>query len=240
MLNGDVSCGTILGRWHRVGVSFLLAGLVSHLPASRELTLAGGFSIFATIRTTLTSSGHKQLNMKKIPILLIGVCLVAFGNAGHAGGLVPGLVGEYFALGGAVEDFPKIEADKKPTLKRVDKTINFRSTGPTFPDTKLDNHFAIRWTGIIKIPQDGKYTFFLESDDGSRLLIDGKIVVDNGGLHDMQEQSDSVELKAGEHEIRIDYFENENDGGAGCVLCWKSKDQARAVVPASVLFHKAD
>jgi len=178
--------------------------------------------------------------MKKLAFLGIGMCLMAFGGAARAADLAPGLVGEYFAMSGSVEDFPKMEADKKPTLKRVDKTIDFRSTGPTFPGTKLDNHFVIRWTGIIKIPKDGKYTFFLESDDGSRLLIDGKTVVDNGGLHDMQEQSDSAELKAGEHEIRIDYFENENDGGAGCVLSWKSKDLPRAVVPASALFHKAE
>jgi hypothetical protein len=178
--------------------------------------------------------------MMKIQFLLIGLCLVAFDRVARAADLAPGLLSEYFALDSAVEDFPKIEADKKPALKRVDKTIDFRSTGPTFPGTKLDNHFAIRWTGIIKIPQDGQYTFFLESDDGSRLLIDGKAVVDNGGLHDMQEQSGKVELKAGEHEIRIDYFENENDGGAGCVLCWKTKGLAREVVPASALFHKAD
>ena len=178
--------------------------------------------------------------MKKIQFLLIGLSLVVFGRVARAADLAPGLLGEYFAMDSAVEDFPKIPADKKPTLKRVDKTIEFRSTGPTFPGTKLDNHFAIRWTGTIKIPRDGQYTFFLESDDGSRLLIDGKTVVDNGGLHDMQEQSESVELKAGEHEIRIDYFENENDGGAGCVLCWKGKDLAREVVPASALFHKAE
>ena len=202
--------------------------------------MTGGFSRLMAIRTTPTSSGDKQLPMKKIPFLLIGLCLVAFGQAAHAADLAPGLVGEYFALDSTVEDFPKIEADKKPTLKRVDKTIEFRSTGPTFPGTKLDNHFAIRWTGKIKIPQDGEYTFFLESDDGSRLLIDGKTVVENGGLHEMQEESGKVELKAGEHEIRIDYYENENDGGAGCVLCWKSKDLARAVVPASALFHKAE
>jgi len=178
--------------------------------------------------------------MKKLLFLLIGLCLVTFSRAVRAADPAPGLLGEYFALGSPVEDFPKIEPDKKPTLKRVDKTIEFRSTGPTFPGTKLDNHFAIRWTGIIRIPKDGKYTFYLESDDGSRLLIDGKTVVDNGGLHDMQEQFDSVELKAGDHEIRIDYFENENDGGAGCVLCWKTKDLARAVVPATALFHKAE
>ncbi len=176
--------------------------------------------------------------MKKMQWVLVGLCLTAFGRLAPAAELEPGLVGEYFAMDSSVEDFPKLEG-RKPTLKRVDKTINFRSSGPTFPNTKLDNHFAIRWTGTIKIPKDGQYGFFLESDDGSRLLIDGKTVVDNGGLHDMQEQSGSVELKEGEHEIRIDYFENENDGGAGCVLFWNTKGMAREVVPASALFHRA-
>ena len=178
--------------------------------------------------------------MKKLQFLLVGLCLVALDRVARAADPVPGLVGEYYALSDSVEDFPKIAADKKPTLKRVDKTINFRSTGPTFPDTKLDNHFAIRWTGIIRIPKEGKYTFYLESDDGSRLLIDNKQVIDNGGLHEMQEQAGDVELKAGDHEIRIDYYENENDGGAGCVLRWKSADQARQVAPESALFHKGE
>jgi hypothetical protein len=176
--------------------------------------------------------------MKKLSLVLVGLCLAGFGRLASAAELDPGLAGEYFALDTSVEDFPKLES-KKPTLKRIDKNINFRSTGPTFPDTKLDNHFAIRWTGRIKIPKDGQYTFFLESDDGSRLLIDGKTVVDNGGLHDMQEQSGNVELKEGEHELQIDYFENENDGGAGCVLSWKTTGMPKQVVPAGALFHKA-
>ncbi len=176
--------------------------------------------------------------MKNISSLLIVFCLMLTGNLALAAESEPGLLGEYFALGGNLEDFPKLEG-KKPDLKRVDKTINFRSTGPTFPGTKLDNHFAIRWTGKIKIPKDGAYTFYLESDDGSRLIIDGKTVVDNGGLHDMQEQQGNAELKAGEHDVVIDYFENENDGGAGCVLSWRPKGMEKEVVPASALLHSA-
>jgi len=148
----------------------------------------------------------------------------------------PGLLGEYFDLGVWVDDFPKLEG-KKPVITRADKTINFRSSGPSFPETKLTNQFAIRWTGTIKIPKDGNYTFFLESDDGSRLKIDGKTIVDNGGLHDMQEQSDATTLKAGEHTVEIDYFENENDGGAGCVLSWKTDAVSKEVVPASAFSH---
>jgi hypothetical protein len=154
----------------------------------------------------------------------------------HGAAAEPGLLGEYFDLGVWTEDFPKLDG-KKPVIKRADKMINFRSSGPAFPETKLTNQFAIRWTGTIKIPKDGNYRFFLESDDGSRLIMDGKTVVDNGGLHEMQEQSDATELKAGEHKVEIDYFENENDGGAGCVLSWKAAGLSKEVVPASAFSH---
>ena len=175
--------------------------------------------------------------MKKILIVVFALCLLNLRPSIAAPELEPGLNGEYFDLGTAVEDFPTIPDDKKPTIKRVDKDLNFRSTEITFPGTKLQSHFAIRWTGKIKIPKDGKYTFFLESDDGSRLFIDGKKVVDNGGLHEMQTDSGQVELKAGTHELKVDYYENENDGGAGCILSWKTEGLAKQVVPAKALFH---
>ena len=194
------------------------------------------FEEFRIIESHIDESHIEIKSMKNISLFLLALCLLLAGKLAPAAELEPGLQGEYFDLGSNVEDFPKVEG-KKPALKRVDKTINFRSTGPTFPGTKLDNHFAIRWTGKIKIPKDGAYTFYLESDDGSRLLIDGKTVVDNGGLHDMQEQQGNAELKAGEHDLVIDYFENENDGGAGCVLSWKAKGVEKEVVPASALFH---
>jgi hypothetical protein len=174
--------------------------------------------------------------MKILTLVVSSLLLLTCERLVNAAELQPGLQGEYFDIGGNVEDFPNLEG-KKPVLKRVDKKIDFRSTGPTFPGTKLDNHFAIRWKGKLKAPKDGDYTFFLESDDGSRLLIDGKMVVDNGGLHDMQTQTGNVDLKAGEHDIQIDYFENENDGGAGCVLSWRPKGMDKEVVPASALSH---
>ena len=176
--------------------------------------------------------------MKKILTLACALTLWTLNHPLAAAEAEPGLIGEYFDFGSeAVETFPTISAEKKPTIKRVDKNLNFRSTTMTFPGTKLQSHFAIRWTGKIKIPKDGKYTFYLESDDGSRLLIDSKQVVDNGGLHEMQMESGSVELKSGDHEIKVDYYENENDGGAGCVLSWKAEGLAKEVVPEKALFH---
>jgi PA14 domain len=179
--------------------------------------------------------------VKNTCVCLTVLCLAVGGHLASAGGSEPGLVGEYFDFGTtSVEDFPKLEPNRKPTLKRVDKMISFRSTGPTFPGTQLTNRFAIRWTGKLKALADGEYTFSLESDDGSRLFIDGKLVVDNGGLHDMQSQWANVELKAGEHDIRVDYFENENDGGAGCVLSWKPPGHGWSEVSPKALSHKPE
>jgi hypothetical protein len=155
--------------------------------------------------------------------------------AGEA--LQPGLIGRCYQMEGSLGDFPKLAAGQKPTVDRVDKDINFASTLGAFPGTKLVDNFYVNWTGVIRIPKDGTYTFYLESDDGSRLFIDGKQVVDHGGTHDMTEMSSRTELKAGDHEIKVEFFDAEED--AGCILSWDAAGKAKEVVPASVLFHKA-
>jgi hypothetical protein len=134
-------------------------------------------------------------------------------------------------------EFPNLPVGQKPSVERVDKEMNFASTLEAFPGTKLVDNFYVNWTGVIRIPKDGKYNFYLESDDGARLFIDGKEVVDHGGTHDMTEMSGRAELKAGDHELKVEFFDAEEE--AGCILSWETADQAKAVVPATVLFHKA-
>jgi hypothetical protein len=95
------------------------------------------------------------------------------------------------------------------------------------------DYFFVRWTGNLRVPKDGKYTFFLESDDGSRLFIDGKQVIANGGRHHMTEKSGEVELTAGQHSINVEYFENEVD--AGCIFSWQPPSGSKVVVPSEVL-----
>jgi hypothetical protein len=152
--------------------------------------------------------------------------------------LQPGLVAEYFSLEpGPVEDFPNLAAGTKPAVKRVDGTVNFETTDEAWPGTQLVDHFYIRWTGLVHIAKDGKYTFSCESDDGSRLFIDDKQVLDNNGQHAMEEKSGEVELKAGDHPLKLEFWENE--GGAGCKLSWAGEGIDKAIVPAAALFHKA-
>lgn len=151
--------------------------------------------------------------------------------------LRPGLVAEYYDIGEQLNDFPNLK-DMKPVLRRIEKEVNVPQTNGPFNNSGLTDHFCVRWTGRIAIPKAGRYQFITESDDGSRVFIDGKLVVDNGGCHIPEEKDGAVELSAGNHEIRVDYFEN--NGGASCRLKWAADDLKPEIVPARALFHRKD
>ena len=64
------------------------------------------------------------------------------------------------------------------------------------------------FTGFLKVPADGDYTFVLDSDDGSRLTIDGALVVEYDGVHGTGDpHTAKVSLRAGRLPIRLDYFQ---------------------------------
>jgi hypothetical protein len=67
--------------------------------------------------------------------------------------------------------------------------------------------FAIDYTGRFWIEAEGKFKFILTSDDGSRLYIDGKKLIDNDGLHVPVAVEGTVNLKSGLHDIRVSYFQ---------------------------------
>ncbi|HVY68851.1 MAG TPA: PA14 domain-containing protein [Verrucomicrobiae bacterium] len=173
--------------------------------------------------------------MKFTPFFLTGFLVAGVFSARAEDKLEPGLVGEYFQLESGLQDFPDLGASRKPDLQRVDKDINFASTTEAFPGTKMVDNFYIRWTGRLRVGKAGAYTFTLESDDGSRLFIDGKQVVDNGGTHSMEEKSEKVTLTAGDHDLKVEFFESEED--AGCILSWEADGLKKETVPAGVLFH---
>ena len=67
--------------------------------------------------------------------------------------------------------------------------------------------FAIDFTGRFYIGNPGKYRFLLCSDDGSKLYIDGKVAIDDDGVHGLQCAQGGVTLKGGIHAIRLSYFQ---------------------------------
>ncbi len=106
----------------------------------------------------------------------------------------------------------------KPVFWRLDEEIKFDYNGDTCDPRLPAEGFCIRWTGYLDIPKDGEYTFYLSTDDGSRLWVDNQLLVDNWGHHALQEKSGTMFLTRGEHEIRIDYYEEY--GWAAAHLEW--------------------
>ena len=96
-----------------------------------------------------------------------------------------------------------------------------------------DDNFAMRFQATLSTPLAGSYTFYTASDDGSRLLVDGTVVVNNDGLHGDSEQQGTVTLTAGVHDIEVQYFEGL--GNEVLVASYAGPGLARQVIPQSVL-----
>ncbi len=92
---------------------------------------------------------------------------------------------------------------------------------------------AMRWLGRIRIDEKGLYTFGLSSDDGSRLWIDGELVVDNWGLHGAGWRDARVNLEPGWHQLRIDYIDN--GGSHWFEWRWAPPGEVPGPVPPEVL-----
>jgi len=97
-------------------------------------------------------------------------------------------------------------------------------------------YVGYRYSGYIGIPRDDVYIFTLISDDGSRLLIDGTVVVDNDGLHGSLGREGTIALAAGTHEIEVEWFNK--TGGADLDLLFAPAGAAAARVPGSFLKHR--
>jgi hypothetical protein len=109
-----------------------------------------------------------------------------------------------------------------------------------YPDTvyRRDNGatFSVRWRGKVRPKVSEQYTFSTLSDDGTRLWIDGRLLIDNWTFHGPTEDFGTVPLTAGRfHDIRMEMFQG--GGGALVRLCWESRSQVKQVIPKSCLFQ---
>jgi len=156
--------------------------------------------------------------------------------AAGAAELNPGLVGAYYRVGDGTT-FPAVDALGKPVLVRVERQIDFSDEGEgEFHGTRLIENFYARWIGVLTVTKAGTYGFATTSDDGSRLTIGDKVVVENGGVHPMVKKTGTIELAAGEHQIVLEFLQG--GGGAGCILAWQPPGTGESVVPASAFGHK--
>jgi len=103
----------------------------------------------------------------------------------------------------------------------------------TLPDDAPAEGFGLRFTGYVRVPRAGIYTFVLSSDDGSRLSIGDRVVVDHDGPHAMSERRGQVALHRGWHPLEVLYFQA--GGAKGLLLEVEGPGVTRREVPASWL-----
>ena len=136
-----------------------------------------------------------------------------------------GLRGEYY-------DNANLTGFKKA---HVSRTVDF-SWGTGSPDTAIaPNTFSARWSGQVQPKTSGVYTFYTHSDDGIRLWVNGRRLINNWTKHAVSENKGTIKLIAGQkYDIKLEYYEN--TGSTTAKLLWSSPNQAKKVIPQSQLF----
>jgi alpha-L-fucosidase len=140
--------------------------------------------------------------------------------------LAPGL--EYYYYEGIWEKLPDFD-----TLKALEKgrVGNFER-----PRKGKDGEwYAYEYRGFLEIPEDGLYTLYIASDDGSKLWINQKLVADNDRQHGNKEVSASLALGKGRHELLVHFFQA--TGSEELKISWESDSIAKQPLPASALWH---
>jgi beta-glucosidase len=123
-----------------------------------------------------------------------------------------GLLGEYFT---------NQNLEGTPAFTRIDKEINFDWDAKFPREGFQQDHYSVRWTGYLQFQKSGSYEFDFMSDDGVRMYIEDKLVINNWSNHASIIDSYTAKFEAGKkYKIKIDYYQN--IGGGKARLLWKS------------------
>lgn len=178
-----------------------------------------------TFTYTLTDDAHRQSSTQ---VVVAAYDPALFRAPAPAPGALAGIDAAYYALSQPqmLPDFSQLT----PYASAVSSKLDFASGGGPFADSGRAEDLGAVFEGYLVVPESGVYELSLESDDGSRLWIDGELVVDNDGLHGMEERSGRIGLRAGPHAARIGFFQG--SGSAGLIVRIAGGGLERQVVPA--------
>ncbi len=119
-------------------------------------------------------------------------------------------------------------------VTRIDSQINFdwRENSPD-PSVDVDT-FSVSWEGGLIVPKEGDYTFYTNSDDGTRLYVNDILIIDKWFDHGSAEYSGQIHLRPGTvYPMRLEYYDN--GGSAAVNLKWSGPGITKQVVPTECI-----
>merc|ERR1712190_297037 len=116
----------------------------------------------------------------------------------------------------------------RPAITRTVPRIAYHNTGGNWPGFGRRDRFGARWTGRLTIQRGGTYRFMTGSDDGSKVFIDRRYVVNNDGLHAWRTRYANVRVSSGKRYVEVQFFEN--GGHAGCIFYYQGTDTGNRMI----------
>jgi hypothetical protein len=149
-------------------------------------------------------------------------------------GMGNGLTVSYFKGSGwkQLPAFGKLTPAKK--WNSYEFSVDEKTISPL--QEKGNSTFGLVYDGYIQIDKPGEYRFSTQSDDGSKLFINDKAVVNNDGDHGVTEEAGDITLEAGLQKIKVEFFNAA--GGYWLDVFYKGPGIPKQLVPANKLFLK--
>ena len=149
-----------------------------------------------------------------------------YSPATSVNGITQGVQYKYYEGNFAsAKDLEKAKVLKKGSLENISIAI-----------AEKKDHFGFEFDSYLKIDKEGVYLFYLYSDDGSVLYIDGKTVVDNDGSHSAKRSDGRIALEEGYHKLKLVYFEDYDGEQLEVGISGLSIRETK--IPASMLFRE--
>lgn len=151
----------------------------------------------------------------------------------------PGVVWSFATIGPETgvkaRYFRGIDLGGAPVLTRVEQTID-HSWGSAEIAGGMSDSVSARWTTDLLAPFTGTYQLITTTDDGVRLWLDGRRIINNWANHGSTDDTATVNLSAGQvYLLEMEWYEN--TGSAVAQLSWQCPSLARQLIPAGALLQ---